>query len=444
MKSSSDMLEKIVLKKYMLIVTILIFTMIIYTSENNAVAVFILYSTGIMAIYHVDFDLLHPYTWFIPFLLLYSTSSAILILNGSNEYLGQDGLNQTLEMSWIALIVFVTVVGSRRIEINPRKVNFSGKVLISKFIYWLSYLFIVIMILYIIASGSVNKADISMDNSMFITLGMYGIHYFILSMTIIIINQINLKKKKNNLMILSALILSIMVIFIAGERDFLLRIIIVLILVYNIFVEKIPTLKLMLMGTSGVFLISFLQKFKNFLITSDTRGLKSDSIIEGVLGGEFISAGRNLQVLVQSDMSYYFSSNPTILKDLRFALENLPFFKTSVVTPTKWFNETFYYNYLMQGGGKGFTLIGEGYINWGYLGVAFIFVLLGLTINFFYRKSAENTNWLIAYIILIPNTVYILRADYGIYLSIILKYILMPILLIIVLEKILREIAKQK
>ena len=47
---------------------------------------------------------------------------------------------------------------------------------------------------------------------------------------------------------------------------------------------------------------------------------------------------------------------------------------------------------------RAFTLVGEGYVIDGYLGVIVLFIIVGLLVRMMYRKSKKNKYWLTAYI----------------------------------------------
>lgn len=65
-----------------------------------------------MSMVVVRFDLLHPFTWFSPFFFLYSASVPILVWLEIREDIGS--LHETIFLEWIALAVFMLVVGPQR------------------------------------------------------------------------------------------------------------------------------------------------------------------------------------------------------------------------------------------------------------------------------------------------------------------------------------------
>lgn len=60
----------------------------------------------------VRLDLFHPFTWFSPFFFLYSASVPILVWLEIKEDIGS--LHETIFLEWIALAVFMLVVGPRQ------------------------------------------------------------------------------------------------------------------------------------------------------------------------------------------------------------------------------------------------------------------------------------------------------------------------------------------
>lgn len=414
-------------KIFILACTIISFSLVIIFIKNNYLIIVLLYILGIMSMIIVDLDLMHPYVWFIPIFLLYSTVSAISILTGNNEIIGTFKLYDTLFLSWIALVTFIIIIGPQKYSIKSAKIEFSNSIFFVNTVHILSVIGIFLMCLYIIQSGSTNKRDISLDNSIFITIGFYGIQFFVFSFLIIIIHSLNIKNKMNKSFIAFSILTSLMVIFIAGERDFLIRLFILFVIIYNEFIKKISKFKLLIFGLGGLLSLNILQNLKNIFIRQAELNAQHSSLLNSLLSGEFVSAGRNLQILIQNNMGSIFSNSNTLITDIKFAIMNLPFFNTNLETPTSWFNNTFYKEYLMKGGGKGFTLIGEGYINYGLTGVIIWFIILGLVVKFFYKKAVNSSMWFVVYLLMISNTIYCLRADLGIYLSFILKYVMLPV-----------------
>lgn len=425
-----------ILKFIFMILMLTLFSTIMTYTQNLYLCISLFYIMGFICIVIVNFDVAHPYTWFNPFFILYSTSNALLIITNSVNSVGAYKLKESLFISWIAYCIFIIVITPKRYFFNVDKSRFNKSIFVTKMIYWGSVIGIMLMCFDVVRSGAINKADIKLEKSLLFTLGIYSIQIFTFSFIILITDKLNKKEKFDKKFILFQLFIALVVIFIAGERDFFMRLILILLIMYSLLIRKIPGIKLMIYGFIGMISLSIFQNLKNIFLKKQIESVGSSNVLESILGGEFASAGRNLQILVQNGMDSIFINNNTFFTDIKFTFTNLPFINGDVVTPTSWFNNTFYFDYVQRGGGKGFSLIGEGYINGGYLGVAVWFIILALIVRYVYKKSTRNYVWFVAYLLIIPLSIYCLRADFAIYFSHILKYIVIPLSILIVYDNV--------
>ena len=85
-----------------------------------------------------------------------------------------------------------------------------------------------------------------------------------------------------------------------------------------------------------------------------------------------------------------------------------PFYKGESLSV--WYVKTFEYNYYLSGGGRGFSGVAEGYINFGYFGVCIYFYVIGKIFKFFQNK--DNNFWIfICGSYLMVNSYRIFRAE---------------------------------
>jgi oligosaccharide repeat unit polymerase len=424
--------------KFPLLISLIgVFSFFIFYSESISLILLVFICLGMVCIYIVNFNVMHPYTWFIPFFILYSISFSVLYITNSVDNTVQESIIiETLKQFWIALITFIIIITPKQniLKFNKDKllkVNF-----VNKFILYTSILGIVFMCIYVLASGVNTKKDIALNDSVFITLGLYSIQFYTLSFVINLISKLVKKEKVDKLFLTSTIIMSLLVIFIVGERDFLIKIVLLSFIIFNVFVKRTSGVKLALIGVLSLFLMSLLQNFKNIFLKESKLVPTDESLLLKILGGEFVSAGRNLYILNENLTEKIFKEKSTLFTDIKFAFSNLPFVNWEVITPTSWFNNTFYASYVARGGGKGFTLVGEGFINLGIFGIVIWFILVGVFIKIFYNKAINSPFWFVAYLLLVPMTIYCLRADLGIFLSYNLKYIAIPMLFIFIIYKV--------
>ena len=106
----------------------------------------------------------------------------------------------------------------------------------------------------------------------------------------------------------------------------------------------------------------------------------------------------------------------------------------------RWFNETFF---SADRAGQGFTLVGEGYINFGYFGIIILFIFVGLLIKFLYLKSNKNIYWFPIYLLSIPTFMYSIRADLANIISPLFSQIITTILIILLTNYLGKQLANK-
>ena len=107
-----------------------------------------------------------------------------------------------------------------------------------------------------------------------------------------------------------------------------------------------------------------------------------------------------------------------------------------LVNGVEWFNKTYFSE---NRAGQGFSLVAEGYINFGFLGIILVFVLVGLLIKFIYQRSSKNIYYFSFYVVSIPVFMYSIRADLTNILSPIIRQNLIVVILVLFITQIIRN-----
>jgi oligosaccharide repeat unit polymerase len=190
-------------------------------------------------------------------------------------------------------------------------------------------------------------------------------------------------------------------------------------------------------------MVPVLSGLKNIALTGEINGtLDFTNIIIAIANTEFASASYNLQVLLTNSNQWEFFWGETLFWDLKRAI--IPsIIDRNLINPTIWFNQTFFPNIYISGGGVGFSLVAEGYMNFGIVGVVIWFVILGIFVNYLYKRGAKSAIWLIIYILSMPILVFSTRADFSTILTQSIKQIALPILFLYLLQMFM-EIAMKK
>ncbi|HDR8073367.1 TPA: oligosaccharide repeat unit polymerase, partial [Bacillus cereus] len=234
------------------------------------------------------------------------------------------------------------------------------------------------------------------------------------------------------LIIKTGIVIMLMVIF-SGERDILFRYVVITGLILYYF-KIIKNIHLPLLIPVAVIAMPLTHVYKYYFLDGTTRVSSLDAntnIFFEFLSGEFVTASRNLQVLINnSSMTEGLYNGYTILNATLRTL-----FLDTDFSLISWYNDTFFPQLTKTG--YGFTLVGEGYVNWGYWGIVIVFSIFGLFIKLLYKKSNKNIYYFTIYIYTIPIYMYSIRADLTNIFSPFVKQLLFSMLLIYIFNRIM-------
>jgi oligosaccharide repeat unit polymerase len=138
--------------------------------------------------------------------------------------------------------------------------------------------------------------------------------------------------------------------------------------------------------------------------------------------------GKNLEVILHRSNLWDYFYGETLLWDLARGI--IPKFIYVPPNPTSWFNDLFFSSLRSTGGANGFSLLAEGYINFGYLGIGIWYVALSLFAYGFYRYSRSSIFTLACYLYMIPFMIHVQRADFSNLISPFWKQLLIPVILL--------------
>lgn len=378
-----------------------------------------------------EFDLLHPYFWFSSIFTIYSISYPILYKYG---YVTKFGYSKDLMiLQWLALSVFLIVVTPRKI-IRTNALTYSRSSILNRYLINILCILVLVSSIIIVREGYANKKEIYSSGNIFLLLSIN----FTIILTIIymyqLIFQINRKNKLDKLLIIKVAISIFIITMFTGERDLIFRFLVVSILILYTF-NKINNKHLFLLTPLIIVGLPFSHIYKYFFLTGSITSsieINPGNLFFEFLDGEFISASRNLQVLLNnSEFTKGLFSGSSILNDF------IRIFYTTGFTHGQWYNDTFFPDVATTG--YGFTLVGEGYVNWGYYGVILVFMVIGFFIRFLYLKSNKNIYFLVIYLYTVPIYMYSIRADLGNIFSPFIKHLLFSMLVIKLIEEIINK-----
>ena len=379
-------------------------------------------------------DLLHPFTWFSPFFFLYSASVPILVWLEIREDIGS--LQETIFLEWIALAVFMLFVGPQR-----KEPCFEGTIDVdARITAWLllgiSLAVSGLYLTHIWQANLTSKYEIALSTSILARLDP-AFSVFAIAYAVLVAGAFQ-QRRFPWALISFAVGWNALSFLLNGERDLVFRILWVTIFLYHALFRKIPRSVLAILAISAIVLVPIMEDLKNLLLKETETSVIMSSMAVRVLNDEFLTASENLQYYLSRASFEPFFLGETLLWDIKRAL--LPWFMAQEgPDPQRYFNVMFFPDIVERGGGKGFTLVGEGYMNFGWFGVVSWFAFLGWFVRALYVKALVSKIWFLMYVVSMPLIVYIIRADFSNLLAQFMKHIAFPVLVIVLGQEILRR-----
>lgn len=393
----------------------------------------------ISGMYFFKFEILHPFVWLSPFIILYNISIIVLYLIDIRNTNISEQLILSMTLALGTLFLYFAVVSKTYSNLNYKiKTIDSISPKIFKFFFVVLILIIAINIILFLKSGITTKSELSASGEG-LNLG-YIYKLFLFTTAFLLLKEI-LKKKSISLFVFTGFTVSLLIALVLGERDVLMTFVMLGIFIY--YVTYKPSKKsLYIIGILSLFLLPVLGYLKN-VFTKDVTGMFAEyNAFLAIFNGEFLSAGRNFETVLNTYGQWDFFYGETILWDL--ARSVIPGFIYTVQNSIGWFNNTFHPDIVAIGRGYGFSFIAEGYINFGYFGIVIWYLILSMVIHFLYKNSQRSTYWFIGYIYMIPYFIYIQRGDLSNFISPLLKQLIVFTILFILLNSVLKQFKRRK
>ena len=384
----------------------------------------------------------HPWVWFTAFFLLYSISHPGLVLLGRYEifhdlYQYDENVANILRYHFIALISFLsgTLLLNRENDISKEVnlfIKFKKHDNFRDIAWFLLYTLLTLTAIYIVGilgSGYTSKIELvnAGNNPFYLRLGSFYNLLTLVGILIILLN-FKLRKTKNNYLLISLIIFWTSVsFFVSGERDHLFRFILVYFVFLYDLVKKFRLSSFYFLLVAFLALLPTTQILKGLLLGSKEFVFEKYDL-STFFNTEFQAAGRNLHHILLAKQDIFWGQ--TLLWDLRRAFSS-DLLNIEASSTNNWFHDVFRVHEGIQSStGWGFSLVALGYINFGICGIILIFFLFGLISKYFYLHRFKNIYWYVYYLFYITVAIYSIRQDLAVYISMNLKTVLLPLLII--------------
>lgn len=381
-----------------------------------------------LGISYFRFNILYPFVWLASFVFLYNATFCVLDITGLAEIQFSHEILFCTYLSIITLFLFCLVF----IRQSGMKFSYSFMTewrgnMTKKLLVGL----IVIMILYLplfLKAGYTSKKEMNLDGG----LPLFGIvsRLFFIIYALYLTYYVHIKGKFPKLIVIASLLITLAIALIIGERDVFLTIGLLTFLVYYYYFK--PSFRVvLLLGAIGLVSVAILQATKQ-ITNKDQVILPTENLFEATFGGEFATSGSNLNILMMNKSSWNYQHGEAIINDLQRSF--VPDFLSKKDNSSRWFNKMFN-AHLESGYGMGFSYLGEGYVQFGYVGVVLWTILLAIIVLCLYRMAQKELYGFITYIYMMGMILYAMRGDLSYVISPLVKQVLLSYLLLIIYFK---------
>lgn len=433
------------LLKYLRIVASIIVALVIISFTSNMLVhlCVLIIITGISVI-ESKFNMSHPYFWFSAFFFLYNCAYMIILVIAPNDSVAK-GYNSFTSILILVALATVLLVNNPHIKrydysklTNPQFYNIDIQLL-----NCLLTIFVIIQLICTLVlhrSGVTSKSEQWMVHNMFWIIATYCSRFNTYILAVLVFMGDNLKKRWR--IVLLSIFLTLYFSLLTGERDAILRIVIILLLSLAM-IGKIHFKQLIVLTPICVTGMIALNYFKYYLSTGNmNRGAfaLSNTLYE-FLYSDFVDCGSNLQVVVNADLAGT-QGIGGIFKDIISAVlpssaMNTIFGGVTGWNVSEWYNDYFYRGSIWN---RAFTLVGEGYVMASLAGVILLFVIIGLIIRLLYKNSDHSPYYAAIYIYTAVAIISAFRGD----ASTIFSYLIRVPILITIFLWILKNILYTK
>lgn len=434
--------KNIFLKTFVIYTSIILSFLVVFISNNMTVHIFALLLLSLISVLVVKFDFYHPYTWYTPFFAMYSIAHPVLLFIGDSRI--NTYSKELMIVQLVGLATFLIVVSPKKIESNKIPEVFTKVTelnYINKYIYIVLYVFILLSAVYISQLGHQGKNELFKLGSPIVFLAFRLILVFFIIYSIGLIRRVQKNEKKIKYVFFSSVPVIFLFLF-SGERDLVLRFILLtfyVIYTFDVIVKGNSKKKYFLISIIGLLTLPFLATIKYIGLGRGINKAFFNDFLAGFFRSDFIAASTNLQLLIDNNMDSYFSGYTFYTNFIR-SIDIFKFNITSDFSSGKWFND-YFYSYTDTG--MGFTLVGDGYINFGIFGVFLIYLFISLIIKFLYQRSSKDVLFYLIYLLTIPIYIYSIRGDLSTLLSPLFSQIVLTVIFIKLLNYIIFHASKK-
>ncbi len=366
-------------------------------------------------------DIYHPLVCYFPILVIYTVAYPLLKASGYEPNIrsvGEAVSSFSIVISWCSLMTVALILMTTRCkeekEYNRNSENLSG--LMMYIGYLASFLVAAVFYFYLYKKGFVSKQSIAADNSLIHRLGSMGMTVNPIFMFLLVAKLRN--KFSKLIVIVLSLFNGVLALAFSGERNIVLTVIFFTIFSFR-YSFGFRKRTIYLIGVLAMVFLTFSASLK--LFGSKGASLQGeDPFWVKFLMSDFSAAGFNLDNLVRTQGEWSYKWGSSFLYDFLSPVRNIIPGLTDL-SSARW-NQAFFWP--THKTGQGFTIIGEGFVNFGLLGSIGWMAIISLGIRHLYYQSSKSPMLFTFYTFSIIMIAYASRADLANVISPLVKYML--------------------
>lgn len=365
-------------------------------------------------------EITHPLTWFGPVFWLYSAAYPVLACFGLYDY--DQLLQRALGLHAIAFAAFTVPLYMHRVRFHAQhwqenncrlrwSVALAGALLLLPII--------LLLLLQIARLGAGSKRELMESGSA--VVGIMAVLLLLLTFLLTVLIVLSLRLRRS-LWVPSGIAVAIFLplILLAGERDYLLRFMVVAVLVWWDFHRRPRAGTLVVLGVVVLFALPLLNSLKSAALSG---GASYQFELAATFGQEFRVMTQNTRIVLQTNVQELLGTPfAALMMDLKRALlpQTLGF---KVMNTSTWFNEVVLFD--IQSG-RGFSLVATGFLSGGVAGVIALYATLGLIYRWLYSSRSRTYIHMVVFALAAPLLMYVQRSDLSFLIGPAIRAILMP------------------
>lgn len=335
-------------------------------------------------------------------------------------------------LSWLATCFFVIFYGSfNNVRYDRKNITTEMNVVFLRMLYWFLVALCLVSSITIVKDGFQSKYDLAQSMNVLLNIGNMAYTALIILPVFFVLSK-NISRREKVIIATSTFFFLLVGVFTYGERSYVFNYLLMMMILYFTF-RKISLHKVLIIAFCFVLFFSFSPALKMLFANehySTINDGSNDSIMISFLNSDFSSAGFNFNYVLNHDDAFALNGK-SFFYDVLSPLDGV--FNLKKHSSTRWYTDK-YWN--KRRTGLGFSLIAEGYVNFGFLGIIFQMFIIARLIKFFYLRSNRNCYYYVLYIGLIALAMYSCRQSLGSVVSPLIKYYAFMCLMVLFANKV--------